>query len=305
MREGLVYRVPEEQDGCRLDRFLRQSIPGVTAKSVRFAIDAGDVRVGGEQAKKGRTLRRGEEVVVKRIPEAKDWLPVPGDLSGASVLYADGDVAVLSKPVDVHTEPHRPLEKGTLAGYLAWLHPGVLLFSTEPGLTLLTRLDYATSGTVPAALTPDAHEFLLREREHGRIVKTYLCLVTGTLEREISLAFRLDTGGGEKVRVRTESREPDPRYWTAVSPVRVTGGCTLVRAVISKGKRHQIRAHLAAAGFPIVGDRRYSAVPPEGPGNTRLMLHAAEVRFTHPEKKEPVRVESPAPTEFGTIWGIR
>jgi 23S rRNA pseudouridine1911/1915/1917 synthase len=301
MREGLVYRVPEERDGCRLDRFLRQSIPGVTAISVRFAIDAGDVRVGGEQAKKGRTLRRGEEVAVKRIPEAKDWLPVPGDLSDASVLYDDGDVAVLSKPVDVHTEPHRPLEKGTLAGYLAWTHPGVLSFSTEPGLTLLTRLDYATSGAVPAALTPDAHEFLLREREHGRIVKTYLCLVTGTLDREISLAFRLDTVGGEKVRVRTENREPDPRYWTAVSPVRVTGGCTLVRAVISKGKRHQVRAHLAAAGFPIVGDRRYSTVPPEGPGSTRLMLHAAEVRFTHPEKKEPVRVESPPPAEFGTI----
>lgn len=301
MREGLVYKVPEDRDGWRLDRFLRQSTPGLTARSVRFAIDAGDVRVGGEPAKKGRYLRRGEEVVVERIPEVRDWLPVPGDLPGASVLYADDDVAVLSKPADVHTEPHRPLEKGTLAGYLGWIHPGVLLFSTEPGLTLLTRLDYATSGAVPAALTPDAHEFLLREREHGRIVKTYLCLVTGTLEREISLAFRLDTVGGEKVRVRTESREPDPRYWTAVYPVRVTEGCTLVRAVISKGKRHQIRAHLAAAGFPIVGDRRYSAVPPEGPGKARLMLHAAEVRFTHPSKKGCVRVESPPAAEFGTI----
>jgi 23S rRNA-/tRNA-specific pseudouridylate synthase len=103
------------------------------------------------------------------------------------------------------------------------------------------------------------------------------------------------------VRVRPESREPDPRYWTAVDPVRVTGSRTIVRAVISKGKRHQIRAHLAAAGFPIVGDRRYSAVPPEGPGKTRLMLHAAEVRFAHPSKKGTLRVESPTPAEFGAI----
>jgi len=303
--EGRIYRVPEDRDGWRLDRFLRESIPEVAAKSVRFAIDAGDVRVGGEAVKKGRTLRRGEEVVVKRIPEAVDWFPVPGTLSGASVLYADDDVAVLSKPVDAHTEPHRPLEAGTLAGYLGWLYPEVLSFSTEPGLTLLTRLDYATSGAIPAALTPAASEFLLREREHGRIVKSYLCLVAGSLDRDLSLSFRLDTGGGDKVRVLTESREPDPRYWTAVSPVRAAGDRTLVRAVISKGKRHQIRAHLAAAGFPIVGDRRYSAVPPDGPGSARLMLHAAEVRFTHPSKKEPVRVESPAPAEFETTWGVR
>lgn len=305
MLEGLIYRVTDDRDGWRLDRFLRESVPEVAAKSVRFAIDAGDVRVGGEAAKKGRTLHRGEEVVVKRMPEARDWLPVPGPIPGASVLYADDDVVVLSKPVDVHTEPHRPLEAGTLAGFLCRLYPEVMVFSMEPGLTLLTRLDYATSGAVPAALTPAAREFLLREREHGRIVKTYLCLVAGRFDREMSLSFRLDTGGGDKVRVRTELREPDPRYWTVVAPVGEAGDQTLVRAVISKGKRHQIRAHLAAAGFPIVGDRRYSTVPPDGPGSTRLMLHAAEVRFTHPSKKEPVLVESPAPEEFGAIRGVR
>jgi 23S rRNA-/tRNA-specific pseudouridylate synthase len=68
--------------------------------------------------------------------------------------------------------------------------------------------------------------------------------------------------------------------------------------VISKGKRHQIRAHLAAAGHPVVGDRRYGAVPPEGPGKTRLMLHAEEVRFTHPRTGEPLRVIAPLPPEF-------
>ncbi len=301
MRESLIYEVPEEKDGCRLDRFLRQSIPGVPARSVRFAIEAGDVRLGGEAAKKGRILRQGEKVTVMRIPEAGDWLPVPGDVPGASVLHADGEVAVLSKPVDVHTDPHRPREKGTLAGYLMWLFPGVTSVSQEPGSTLLTRLDYSTSGVVPAALTPESYEFLLREREKGRIVKTYLCLVRGSLDREMSLAFRLDTEGGERVRVRTEEREPDSLHWTSVYPVRAAGDCTLVRAVISRGKRHQIRAHLAAAGFPIVGDRRYSAVPPEGAGKTRLLLHAAEVSFIHPVKKEPVRVESPTPEEFGSI----
>ncbi len=298
MLTDLSCTVPEPREGWRLDRFLKEWIRGVPGRSVLFAIGAGDVRVDGERAKKGRTLRAGGRVVVRRIPEALDWMPVPGSLPGASVLFEDEAVAVLDKPADTHTEPHRPMEEGTLAGYLTWLHPAAASISGEPGLTLITRLDYATSGAVPAALTREAYGFLLREREHGRIEKTYVCIVSGVLEREISLSFRLDTEGGETVRARPDIREPDPRYWTVVTPVRTGGGRTIVRAAISKGKRHQIRAHLAAAGFPIVGDRRYSTVPPEGPGHDRLMLHAAQVRFTHPASREPLTVESPLPGGF-------
>jgi 23S rRNA pseudouridine1911/1915/1917 synthase len=301
VRKGLAYTVPRTLEGFRLDRFLREVMPELPAKSVRFAIEAGDVIVGREEGKKGRPLRAGDEVVVRKIAEREDWLPVPGNLPGASVLYADADVAVLGKPADSHTVPQRPMEKGTLAGFLRFRYPGVTELSMEPGLTLLTRLDYATSGVVPAALTPEAFAFLSREREKGRIVKTYICLVEGRLEKEMSLSYLLETVGGEKVRVRKERSEEDPLHWTAVSPVRQAGDYTFVRAVICKGKRHQIRAHLAAAGFPIVGDRRYGAVPPEGPGKFRLMLHAEEVRFTHPATKELLRVVAPLPAEFEAI----
>lgn len=301
MREGLLFRVPEDLEGCRLDRYLRRMVPDVPARSLRFALESGDVLVGAETAKKGRALHGGEEVSVRRIPEERDWMPVPGDLPGSSVLHADGEVAVLSKPPDVHTEPQRPFEKGTLAGYLAWLYPEVAAIVGKPGLTLLTRLDYATSGAVPAALTAGAYAFLLREREHGRIAKTYLCLVHGVIDRRMSLRFAIDTEDGEKVRIRTGRKEPDPGYWTGVTPVRSAGNLTLVLAEISRGKRHQIRAHLAAAGFPIVGDRRYSAVPQEGPGTVRLMLHALEVRFAHPSGKGEVRAVSPPPPEFDAI----
>ncbi|MBK5095793.1 MAG: hypothetical protein JJE32_08960 [Deltaproteobacteria bacterium] len=101
--------------------------------------------------------------------------------------------------------------------------------------------------------------------------------------------------------MRTEDRDPDPSRWTTVTPVRREGSVTLLRAEISRGKRHQIRAHLAAAGFPVVGDRRYQAVPPEGAGRTRLMLHSAEVTFLHPKSIERMTVVSPLPEEFGLI----
>ena len=284
-----------------MDRFLRLRFQALPSRSVRFAVEAGEVKVDGRRERKGRLLSAGEEVFVRRIAEAWDWMPEPGDLPGASVLYADDVIAVLDKPPDVHTEPHRPGEKGTLAGYLRWKFPYVVELSSLPGLTLLTRLDYATSGAVPAALTNDSLDFLSRERERGEIRKTYYCLVCGCLAERRTLSYRIDAEGGETVRVRKETRDPDPRRWTTVTPVREDRTRTLVRAEISRGKRHQIRAHLAAAGFPVLGDRRYSAVPPEGAGSERLMLHAAEVAFLHPVTKKQVIVSSPLPGEFGLI----
>lgn len=291
--------VSPEESGARLDRFLRNRFPGVPSRSVRFAVEGGSVRVGGAVVPKGRILREGEIVSVAALAETPDWLPVPSDLPGASVAYEDPQVTVLCKPHDVHTEPQRPLEGGTLAGYLRKLHPQVAKFAPVPGLTLLTRLDYSTSGAVPAALTEEAWVSLRHEREMGRIVKRYLCLVEGDVQEPFTIDDAIDSSGGGTVRVRTGSADPDPRRWTRVDPVRNRGeGRTLVRATISRGKRHQIRAHLAAAGYPIVGDRRYSAVPPAGPGKTRLMLHAEEVAFRHPATGETLRAVCPPGPEF-------
>jgi 23S rRNA pseudouridine1911/1915/1917 synthase len=178
------------------------------------------------------------------------------------------------------------------------LYPAVAEISPVPGLTLLTRLDYATSGAVPAALTAAAYAFLRHEREMGNLRKRYLCLVEGEIRSASTIAFAIEAEGGGTVRVCTGREEPDPGRWTVLEPVRVADGRTLARATIARGKRHQVRAHLAAAGHPIVGDRKYSAVPPEGPGKDRLMLHAEEVVVRHPVTGEPLTVRCPAPPEF-------
>ena len=291
--------VPREAEGIRIDRFLRDRFPGVPSRSVRFALDGGAVRVGGVPFPKGRILREGEIVTVAALAEGMDWLPAPSDLPGASVVYEDSHVAVLCKPPDAHTEPQRPLEAGTLAGYLRKLHPEVADIAPAPGLTLLTRLDFATSGAVPAALSETAWIFLRHEREMGAIRKRYLCLVEGDVPEPVPIDYAIDSGGGGTVRVRKESADPDPSRWTWIEPAGIPeAGRTLVRATISRGKRHQIRAHLAAAGHPIVGDRRYAAVPKVGPGKRRLMLHAEEVTFRHPATGETMRITCPPGPEF-------
>ena len=298
MLRNQTLAVSPAEAGRRLDRFLRDRFPTVPSRSVRFALEAGAVRVDGGMAAKGRALRPGETVVVAALAEEEDWLPVPSKLPGASVAFEDDQVVVLCKPHDAHTEPQRPNEAGTLAGHLRWLYPVVTEISPVPGLTLLTRLDYATSGAVPAALTPASFAFLRHEREMGKIMKSYLCVVEGEVHSASTIALSIESEGGETVRVRSGVEDPDPRRWTVFEPVRVAGGFTLARATISRGKRHQVRAHLAASGHPIVGDRKYSAVPPQGPGKRRLMLHAVEVAFRHPATGEPLTVTCPPPPEF-------
>ncbi len=292
-------RVPKAASGTRLDRFLRDRFPGVPARSVRFALDAGAVRIEGVVSPKGRLLREGEIVTVASLAEGEDWLPVPSELHGASVVYEDPHIVVLCKPHDAHTEPQRPMESGTLSGHLRMLHPEIAEIAPVPGLTLLTRLDFATSGAVPAALTADAWSFLRHERDRGAIVKRYLCVVEGELSEPVSIDYVIDSVGGDTVRVRKGSKDPDPCRRTLVEPVRrVDAGKTLVRATISRGKRHQIRAHLAASGHPIVGDRKYSAVPGDGPGKVRLMLHAQEVTFRHPATGATMQIVCPPGPEF-------
>lgn len=301
MKRNQKLRTGLADAGLRLDRYLRERFPDVPSRSIRHAFDTGAVRVNGEKGAKGRQLRAGEAVTVDALAENQDWLPISCDVPGACIVSADSHVAVLCKPCDVHTEPQRPNETGTLAGYFRNRFPHVAEIAPVPGLTLLTRLDYATSGAVPAALTRRAFDALRHEREMGRIGKIYICLVDGEVGSSMSLDWRIDAEGSDAVRVRRDRREPDPRRWTLIEPVRAADGATLVRARISTGKRHQIRAHLAAAGHPILGDRRYGAVPEAGPGRSRLMLHAEVVTFRHPATGEMVTMACPAPPEFGIL----
>lgn len=293
--------VERAEAGTRMDRFLRDRFPGIPSRSVKHALESGAVRANGEKCGKGRPVREGEAVLVEALAESEDWLPVSCDIPGASVAHEDGEVIVLCKPHDVHTEPQRPNEDGTLAGFLRKRYPRVSSISPVPGLTLLARLDYATSGAVLAALTRRAFDALRHEREMGRLEKVYLCVVKGVVDSDMSIDWEIDSRGGEAVRVRPDRRETDPRRWTLVEPVRPGSETTLVRARISTGKRHQIRAHLAAAGHPIVGDRRYGAVPEEGPGKSRLMLHSETVIFRHPGSGERVSVTCTAPPGFAGL----
>lgn len=194
---------------------------------------------------------------------------------------------------------------------------GFCAFSADPPVPplpqLLNRLDQDTSGLVMAAGTPEARQRYLAAEETWQISKNYLALVRGTLEKPITVTNTLRSHNKTRMRAR-EDAEMNPLRHTHVTPLATmnlgqlphdpentpctqTQPYTLVVARIAKGVRHQIRVHLAQAGYPIVGDTLYTATNTDGSqigpdgledsakpeqvvidsGSTQLFLHHAYI----------------------------
>ncbi len=189
------------------------------------------------------------------------------------VTERQGCSALLPKPAT------GPLRAGTAEAGRRGTGPPAEL---PPVPRLLTRLDYGTSGLVLGALTPEAAERFRTFEVAGRVEKTYFALVRGSLEKPLCLTGALRTDNRRKSLV-LDAPHPDPARHTHVWPLRrgsfpgFDEPCTLVRVRIGRGARHQIRAHLAAAGFSLYGDGLYGT---EGsPELKGFYLHHAAVTF--------------------------
>lgn len=305
-----VFSVDEHTHAMRLDRFLKERLPGIPRCQVIDWIGRGLVTVNEGPARKGRALEAGDRVEVF-APFLGDTMEVviPDPDVPIEILYEDSELVAVSKPAGVPTHPLSAEERGTVANALVYRYPQMssIGFSwREPGI--LHRLDTDTSGVLLAARTHLSFENLRVQNREGTMRKEYEALVHGRLERqegEIDLPIvsrgrrssrvRVATGAeGGRVRSRRECR-------THYRCIAYFEKHTLVRVSISRGARHQIRCHLAHIGHPIVGDVLYggsfipdltsSAVP-------RLMLHAESVHLRHPSTGTPLRIVCPRPHEF-------
>ena len=213
----------------------------------------------------GLKLRAGQEIIILPDPEGA---ALPED--APSLVYKDGGIAALYKPAGMHTAALA----GSLSPSLETLL-GDLLPSEEEGYAsrLLNRLDAPTSGLVLASCTDDGERRWYRAERIGNTDKLYLALIEGQPLYDFTVSRRLDTDTRNKTRVR-HTDDPDPVRHTDVTLLApLTAGdvpclvesddpdapLMLVGCRIRKGARHQIRAHLAAAGHPLAGDSLYGA----------------------------------------------
>jgi 23S rRNA pseudouridine1911/1915/1917 synthase len=222
------------------------------------------------------------------------------------VRLEQGDVVVLDKPAGQPTAPLRPGELGTLANAIVARYPkalGVGHQPREPGL--LHRLDTQTSGLVIVALSARAFATLNRALGTERLTKRYLALVEGDLAAEGSIDWPLAPDPTREGRVAAYPTPPRGYFREATTRYRVLaqrGALKLVELEAARAFRHQIRAHLAALGAPLVGDTLYGGSTWPS-GGERHALHASYVAWAGDPTVPSFRVESGLPDDLRLLFG--
>lgn len=272
----VAWQVAPDEDGTRLDRLLVARVPGLSRGAARRLLREGAVRVEGQVRRTGAPVCAGERVTIAGLdPAAGAGLVAEPELP-LVVVHEDAHLVVVDKPAGMHTHPQRPGERGTLANALVARYPETRHVGhspLEPGL--VHRLDRETSGILLVARDTETFDTLRRALAAGEIVKRYEAVCAGRLDAPSTLSAYL-RAEGTRVAVRSEPFERARAVMLDVESSKPLGG-DRSRVVVRLGAagRHQVRALLAFAGHPIVGDRLYGGPLP--PGLDRHLLHAAEI----------------------------
>ncbi len=294
-----------KDSGKRLDKFLNQRIADLGRHQAAALCAAGHVRIDGKRARKSALLTAGATVSVEL--DEPEFLAAEPELP-LEVRLERADLVVVNKPAGMPSAPLKNSERGSLCGALLARYPemqGIGYRAREPGL--VHRLDIQTSGLVLAARSADAFARLTRALELGAIHKRYLALVTPddlAESGEISRALAPDAAHPERVRVLSPgdlagyARQKTTRY----RRLRVSQGYALVELEVESAFRHQIRAHLAAIGHPILADAVYGgqALPELG---TRHALHASQITWAGDATLAGFTVFEPLPVELARVLG--
>ena len=296
--ETATLTVPPEAAGRRLDAFLAQALPELTRSAAQRLIAGGQVAVDGHPPAKSMKLSGGETVSVA-LPEPEEARALPEDIP-LDVVYEDGDVIVVNKPVGMVVHPAPGHSGGTLVNALLH-HCGDSLSGVggelRPGI--VHRIDRDTSGLIIAAKNDFAHQALAAQLQDHSLRRTYEAVVIGSLREDsgtVDAPIDRSPRDRKKMAVVPGGRSA-VTHWEVLERF---PGYTHIRCRLETGRTHQIRVHMASIGHPLYGDTVYGAKKPV-PGMTGQCLHAVGLTFRHPRTGETVTLSCPLNEEFAAL----
>lgn len=313
----------------RLDRWFKRHFPHVAQTRIEKMCRKGELRVDGARAKAATRVEVGQQV---RIPP----LPEPGEVEGgqASARVSTQDAEMIRACV-IHRDDHiivlnKPPGLATQGGSKQTRHVDglaeALKFGLEEKPRLVHRLDKDTSGVLVLARSREAAKALTEAMRHKRTRKIYWALVAGVpmpYLGEIRYGLvkapgRGHHGEGEKmlcVHPRDmNTTEGAKRAHTLYATLyRVAGRAAWVALEPITGRTHQLRAHMAEIGHPIIGDGKYGGSGQENLGDgwgaqlggdisRKLHLHARSMSFEHPFTGKPFSVTAKLPAHMAQSW---
>lgn len=275
----------------RLDAALEKIFPELGLRARRRLWDWCAISVDGKSAKPGYELKTGQLVKVECHEPAGLNEQSAAGACGLELVAATGDYCAVYKPAGLPSAEIAG-SPGNSAEALINSNWGRLSagFALEVGANppvLCNRLDTATSGLLLCAFSQQALDNFRELEANGRVDKAYYALVGGAAPQHLCMEQELDTANRAKTKL-LEALNPDVTRHTRANLLHVYSRgevfeyfgetVSLLQLNIKRGARHQIRAHLAGAGFPIVGDGLYGDSPLTA--KTRQMyLHHAGISF--------------------------
>jgi RluA family pseudouridine synthase len=301
--------VPPQAHGTRCGSFLAERFPGLAPGVLARLFRTRRVKVNGKPVIADRPLDPGDVISLPR--DSARRAAAHGGAIPLDILYENAACAVLNKPPGLVMEPGPGHRHGTLRDALL-AHYGDSQRALGPGhdFGLVHRLDRDTSGLLLVARSAAAHEALARQFAERRVQKTYLALVSGSLQVGARLLLkdpltRVRARQGSRIRVGTLHGIPAE---TVVRPLELFahGRYTLIEASPQTGRTHQIRVHLAHGGTPILGDHDYgdpmaNAQAQRQWGLKRIFLHAQRLRFMDPLTRHVVELEADLPRDLAEV----
>lgn len=311
-------KVATDEGGVRLDRWFKRHYPALTHGAVEKLLRTGQVRIDGKRAKASDRLAIGQAI---RIPPQLQGQAVEGEaprtplvqegdkkLLESLVIYEDQTVFVLNKPSGLATQGGSGIVKH-MDGMLEALQG-----KKKQRPRLVHRLDRDTSGVILVARTIPAAAALSEALRRRDAKKIYWALTKGVPRPHrgiIKLALAKEGGfgahGKDERMAPAEEGHKDAKSATTYYAVMGTAADQYAWVALKPvtGRTHQLRAHLAAIGTPIIGDFKYGGVAAQGMGELedRLHLHAHSIDIAHPEGGR-IKATAEMPPHMKAAWRL-
>jgi len=275
----------------RLDKYLTMVLPQFSRAHLQKLIVQGNILVNGQRAKANQRLSNVDRITVELpvLPLHPVAEPIP-----LNIIYEDADILVIDKPagLTVHPAPGHP--DHTLVNAILAHCPNLTKSKelTRPGI--VHRLDKDTSGLIVIAKNDSVRDYLAAQFKNRTVIKGYLVLIKGRLYPEqgiIEAPIGRDPYSRRRMAIVEKGKEASTRYQVR----KYLDDYTLVEVTPLTGRTHQIRVHLSAIGYPVVGDSLYGT---KSVHLNRQFIHAYLLGFCLPSTKQYHEFFAPLPMDL-------
>ncbi len=273
-----IIEVSEQE--TRLDKYLSREYPEFSRTYLQKLIENNHILINNLKSKASQRLNPGDEIRIV-IPPAEPTDLIP-ELLNLQITYEDNDLIVVNKPAGLTVYPAPGHSSHTLVNGLLAYYPQLAEFgnSLRPGI--VHRLDKDTSGLMVIAKNYGAQQNLINQFKSRLVGKGYLVLVKGKLSPAsgiIEAPIGRHPVNRKKMAIVNSGRHAKTNYKVQ----KYLGKYTLLEVNIETGRTHQIRVHLAAIGFPVIGDAVYGI---RSPYCKRQFVHSFRLGFHLPSNDE-------------------